>query len=321
MEKQFSRAQKKAQKGVEALPLVREVDSEFQQSAEAQESQVPPQASQDSLPCAQGNFQDSSQGVSDPVRPGPSASFTPTAAGLRPQDGLGWPSQIDFQSLFTDALAKAIASGLQQGSRGSGLQAGWAPAAPPPIPASAAHCHTEEVSSDESGAGDAEQQDPEFSEDEEVVPDRPAFSTLFRLEVFKTLLRKAKIATNMGRIVNPVYQGSGSSQPHGELFAVPAPDQDFIPCPELFKDVIKKQWEAPGVLSAPSGHDKRLYCADPVLEGLLNLPTVDPPVVSLSSSTVLSSDAVEVLKSDERRAEVTLMCYYSLCFCGSVIYQ
>lgn len=109
----------------------------------------------------------------------------------------------------------------------------------------------------------------------------------------------------MGTIVSPADQAPGALKPHGELFTVPTPDQDFIPCPELFSEIIKRQWDQPGALSAPSGHDKKLYCADPVLDGLLSLPSVDPPVVSLTSSTVVSNDIVEVLKTEDRRAEVT----------------
>ncbi|XP_060547808.1 uncharacterized protein LOC132711896 [Pantherophis guttatus] len=178
------------------------------------------------------------------------------------------------------------------------------PPPPPPLPAQAIQPSLG-APSEVSYSTEGEQVEPEFSDDEEVTPERPAFATLFRPAVFKTLLRKAKAATNMGTIVNPNLQGSSDTQPHGELFAVPAPDHDYIPCPDLFKEVIKRQWESPGVLSAPSGHDKKLYCADPALEALLNLPSVDPPVVSLSSSAVLSSDAVEVLKADERKTEVS----------------
>lgn len=173
---------------------------------------------------------------------------------------------------------------------------GWQPQPfTQPIPRPLPLTHQESVSSEDSWQAEGDPGDPEFSEDG-VLPDKPAFATLFRPSVFRTLFRKAKTATNMGSIVNPQDQDQGALKPQDKLFAVPTPDHDFIPCPELFSEVIKRQWDQPGALSAPTGHDKKIFCADPVLEGLLTLPMVDPPVVGLTSSTVLSNDVVEVLR-------------------------
>ncbi|XP_060544857.1 uncharacterized protein LOC132711013 [Pantherophis guttatus] len=104
LEKQFSRAQKQAQLAGEVV-------------LESSSPQLDPLGSETTHLASQDMPSDLPQAPMLPDKPGPSASFTPTAAGLRPQEALGWAPQLDFQALFTDALAKAITSGLQQGGQ------------------------------------------------------------------------------------------------------------------------------------------------------------------------------------------------------------
>lgn len=81
------------------------------------------------------------------------------------------------------------------------------------------------------------------------------------------------------------------------------PGKDFIPCLQLFSDMLQSPWTQPGAMMAPSSQDKKLYCSALELDGLLDLPVVDPPVASLSSS-VLSTYALDGLKSEDREAEL-----------------
>lgn len=92
--------------------------------------------------------------------------------------------------------------------------------------------------------------DLEFSEDEGLWPDRPAFTGLFRPSVFKSLLHKAKVATNIGVFEDHSDQSQGSAAPHDYLFMVPKQEQEFIPCPKLFSEVIQRPWSQPGSLAA-----------------------------------------------------------------------
>lgn len=57
-------------------------------------------------------------------------------------------------------------------------------------------------------------------------------------------------------------------------------------------------------MTAPSSLDKKLFCAAPELDSLLELPAVDPPVANLSSSSMLSTDALDGLKSEDRKTEL-----------------
>lgn len=141
--------------------------------------------------------------------------------------------------------------------------------------------------------GDYDLRDLEFSEDEGMLPDRLAFTALFCPSVFKSLLHKAKVTTNMWVAESPADQPQGSHHPHDELFAVPSTAQEFIPCPKLFAEVIQRQWSKLDSLAMLSGHDKKLYCMAPDLEGILQLPSVDTPVASLTSSIVFHSGGLE----------------------------
>lgn len=155
---------------------------------------------------------------------------------------------------------------------------------PVPIHASNAPDSPKHVSSHSEGSILEEDYhgDLEFSEDEGMVLDTPASAGLFRPSVFKSLLHKAKLTTNMGVEGISSTQDLDSSNPHNGLFRVPKPEQDFIPCPALFSEVIQRPRNQPGLLAGPNTHDKKFYCAAPNLDVLLQLPLVDAPVASLS---------------------------------------
>ncbi|XP_060550761.1 lamina-associated polypeptide 2-like [Pantherophis guttatus] len=135
------------------------------------------------------------------------------------------------------------------------------------------------------------------------MPDSPAFTGLFRPAFFKSLLHKAHLTTNLGvpgevRTSSPATVG-----PHNALFKSSKPEKDCIPCPQLFTDVIQNSWGQPASLTTPSSLDKKLYCSAPELDDLLTLPAVDQPVTSLSSASVISTDALDGLKAEDKRTE------------------
>lgn len=213
-------------------------------------------------------------------------------------------NQLNIHSMLSDALAKILAAGLQQcvnpgpSTSVQPTMHGRLPDKPTTL------AHREYVSSEDSEAGEEYPDEMEFSEDEDLLPEQPVFTGLFKPSVFKSLLRKAKATTKFG-LVPPTAEGAASAKAlHDRLFQVAKPDKDVIPCPPLFSEVVQSGWAQPGSLMAPSGLDKKLYCVAPELEDLLALPLVDAPVAALASSSVLSGNMVDGLRSEDRKAEL-----------------
>lgn len=213
---------------------------------------------------------------------------------------------MNFQSVLSDALAKILAAGLQQGI---GVPQTHTLPSPAPVPVNqkvtpTITSHAEGASSEESEGGETYPEEVEFSEDEGLPPDKPVFTGLFCPSVFKSLLHKAKVSTKFGIAEVSPDSAAQSSAPHDAVFQVSKLDHDVIPCPPLFIDVIKTAFGQPGSLTAPSGLDKRLYASTSELEDVLSLPSVDPPVASLSSSSLMTSDIVDGLKAEDRKMEL-----------------
>lgn len=234
----------------------------------------------------------------------PEATFTPMAAGLRTPDPPPVGPQLDLQGMLSMALSNILVAGLQDASQvpHSGLAQSVVLSQPTHRSRSP---HQRET--DSSGGSDQAEEFPEdleFSEDEGLVPDAPAFIGLFCPALFRSLLHKARLTTNLGA----VRVQSATSQPetglHDALFKQAKQEKDYIPCPQLFADVLQTPWGQPGSLTTPSNLDKKVYCPAPELEALLDLPTVDAPVAALASPSVISSDPLDVLKSEDRRAEL-----------------
>uniref|UniRef100_A0A2D4HWM5 Uncharacterized protein n=1 Tax=Micrurus lemniscatus lemniscatus TaxID=129467 RepID=A0A2D4HWM5_MICLE len=70
--------------------------------------------------------------------------------------------------------------------------------------------------------------------------------------------------------------------------------------------MVQRQWVQPGTYPNPSESDKRYYNVVTDLTEVLQLPMVDGPLTALTSSTFLSQDTVDTLKTEDRRAELTL---------------
>lgn len=83
-------------------------------------------------------------------------------------------------------------------------------------------------------------QEPDLSDDEGLPSEQPAFTGLFPLALFKSLLLK---------VVNTAQFGSGSAETIpptscgslDPMFVEPIKPVDSIPAPSLFLDVVRKQ--------------------------------------------------------------------------------
>lgn len=239
-------------------------------------------------------------------RRAPEATFTPTAAGLRAGEGQCAGPPLDLQNMVSEAISRIFVAGIQHATH----LAPTSTAVKPQVPAATLGT-SGSPSAQESNHSEGSLQDKEYlgefdlSEDKALALDLLAFPGLFRSSLFKSLLHKAKVTTNMGIVMAPVSQATDTSALHGNLFRVPKPEHDFVPCPDLFTEVIQWPWDQPGSLAGPSGHDKKLYCSAPELDALLQLPAVDASVTSLTSSSVISNDIGEGLKMEDRRAEMS----------------
>lgn len=319
LEKQFSKAQRQAQQVQCPQMLEGEVDHQEcsaavgpqeEDLAEELQLEVPEQhrgLAQPSCNLEQCRSRSRSPSVvshrSRTSRSAPEATFTPTAAGLREEAGPSMGPPVDFNLLFTQAISNIFQAGLHQ-TAGRPLLQGCASA----VPSTMQYVPVHQPSTVYSATSDHVREDDmvddfELSEDEEVVQEKPAFPGLFKPSMFKSLLRKAKIATNMDSSLNQA-SSSQSKGPTSNLFLVPEPDHDFVPCPDLFSQVIQKPWEHPASLSGPNSFDRKLYCSAPELDALLQLPSVDEPVASLTSSTILVGEAGDGLKFEDKRAEM-----------------
>lgn len=319
LERQFNRAQRQVQSG--RCPS-------FSQSAVAQQSVIDALATQetDNVTWSQNNLtfgpqdqpelavqegfdqQGHTQSGCMPLHPQrpptiPEATFTPTAAGFPVGEGHTGGQPFDFQSLVSQAITHLFQAGLQQTSYlipSEVCASSICPASlAPPQPSAQAFGHLEEPLQDE-----VYLEDFELSDNEEMIPDKPTFPGLFRPSLFKSLLHKTKMATNMGQGLDQPSTSQSQPDPNGNLFLVSKPDYDFVPCPDLFSQVIQRPWEHPGSLPGPNSFDRKLYCSAPELDALLQVPSVDEPVASLTSSSVLVSEVGEGLKLEDKQAEL-----------------
>lgn len=131
-------------------------------------------------------------------RPPPEATFTPTTVGLRTGDGLQPALSRDIQALVSQTISRILTSGPNQGLHCPPMHVA---SYPQPHAYAVPHCdysyRQESFHSDES-VWDDEHGDKEFLDDEDLAPDRLSFTGLFCPSVFKSLLHKAKVTTNMG---------------------------------------------------------------------------------------------------------------------------
>lgn len=80
--------------------------------------------------------------------------------------------------------------------------------------------HRDSASSAGSDHGEDCSDDIEFSEDEGLMPDSPAYTGLFRPALFKSLLHKARLTTNHGAGNEQPSTSQAEVGPHDALFKV-----------------------------------------------------------------------------------------------------
>lgn len=90
---------------------------------------------------------------------------------------------------------------------------------------------------------------------------------------------------------------------HFFQYKVPKVEQEFIPCLQLYTEIIQWPWSQPGSLATMSGLDKWLFCSAPKLQDLLTLSSVDALIAALTSSSVFSNYIVDGLRSEDRKPE------------------
>lgn len=71
------------------------------------------------------------------------------------------------------------------------------------------------------------------------------------------------------------------------LFTESVTEQEVVPSPKLFVDVLQSQWNQPGATSVSSSMDQKMYTVEQELEDLFKLPTFDVPMASLASSLLI----------------------------------
>ncbi|XP_034262888.1 uncharacterized protein LOC117658879 [Pantherophis guttatus] len=250
----------------------------------------------------------------------PEATFTPTAAGLRPrerqQTEKSCPKEPEISPeirlIIAEAIAQGIAAGMQrnqQAASGNTPQQGQSSApnnpkdvaAPPRALSPASSMFSQESLSD-----DEEHQGSMLSEDKGGTTDTLGFTGLFRPALFKTLLHRAKATARIGGDPSVSDPASGLSDPNSLVFSEPTTDNEEIPSPKLFLDAVQRQWAQPGAYPGPNVTDKRFYNVAPTLAAALEIPTIDEPVAALACVNMITNDPDEGLNPEDRKAEISL---------------
>lgn len=146
----------------------------------------------------------------------------------------------------------------------------------------------------------------DLSEDEGLPPNQPAFTGLFPQALFKSLLFKAINTAHLGSTLSTPPLPPSSQEALDPLFVEPPRAVDSIPTPQLFLDVIKKQWTLPGSASAPTATEHKNFNMAPDVASLLQTPTVGAPVVALLPNADIPGDPDEGLGPDEWRSDQVL---------------
>lgn len=123
----------------------------------------------------------------------PEATFTRMAAGLCAVDPP--PPQLDMQTLLS-----ILAVGMHQASQTPQQLPDWEEFHGPATHQPRSHHKGDTDSLTDSDQGEDCPEVLEFSDNEGLAPDVPAFIGLFRPALFKSLLHKARLTTNLGTV-------------------------------------------------------------------------------------------------------------------------
>uniref|UniRef100_A0A8C6X389 TATA box-binding protein-associated factor RNA polymerase I subunit D n=1 Tax=Naja naja TaxID=35670 RepID=A0A8C6X389_NAJNA len=267
----------------------------------------------------QGGFRAVPWQEQEDSRPGVEATFTPTAAGLRPAE----PSELDIpvkiRLLVDRAIRKGISKGIQQlachssevseasvippreqvallSERGSLIQEHVSPVVSAYAPS---------VSAAPSLARETEKWKSDMSEDEDLTPEIPEFAGLFKPTLFSRLLFKARNTANLKEADDEDSAVQPPMEPDG-LFGEPTMRNEVVPSPRLFLKVVQKQLESPTSGLNPLSTNCRFFNVGPELTKSLQVPMVDAPVAALASTSTAPCDLEDVLKAEEERIEQSL---------------
>lgn len=125
--------------------------------------------------------------------------------------------------------------------------------------------------------------------------------------MFRSLLFKAQNTTRLGVPSTRPDPVSALADPSASVFQQPTVCSESIPAPKLFTDVIQKQWSFPSTGPVPNSLNKRFYNVADKFSSILQVPSVDSPVVALASSFPVTGPAEESLKPEDKRAERSLI--------------
>ncbi|KAK9401019.1 hypothetical protein NXF25_011733 [Crotalus adamanteus] len=230
----------------------------------------------------------SGRGITGQDTSGPQATFTPTAAGLRPPENQALNPNL-LQSMIAQAVAQFMASNTPQ-----------------PPPQATHHSQSpdwmDDPASDLESTG-AEQAGLILSEDEGIAPYEPTPPVgLFDHSFFNSLLLKACTTANLAQEQEnpPISQG-----PHA-IYTEPSVSQNHIPCPPLFLNIVQKQWEKLGSPLSPGAVERTLFNVAPSLTSLLEIPEIDEPLNSLFPKSNIPGDINEALRAEDKKIESAL---------------
>lgn len=231
---------------------------------------------------------------------GHEAMFTPAVAGTsHMEQEERWSAE--FQSFMHNAFRQFMSS------KGQGS---FYPPPPPSIPPSQMERSTapgsgvSETSSHlgEEGSVDLEMADTPLSEDEEAAPEQASSSGLFDPSLFRSLLLKAVATVNL-TLVQEEKPSTSTSQESNPLFAEKVVEDTQVPCPQVFRASVEKQWNALATPPSPNSSEKKLFNVSPSFASLLEVPSVDIPLTSLFSTSAIPGDMAEALKAEDKKFE------------------
>ncbi|XP_070607231.1 uncharacterized protein [Erythrolamprus reginae] len=225
----------------------------------------------------------------------PLATFTPTAAGLRPQTGSWQHVPPDLQEMFANVYAQGVNAGTGQQVNRPQTQARNLWPIPPPSGLGSL--------SEDPDFGEDSDKEYEFSEDENT-PEQQPVAGLFKPTLFRTLLFKAKQVMDLQGAAKTPEAETGKTS--ASLLREPQPESDHIPASHIFVEGVKKPWQHPAAAQGPSNLERKFYTFDEEVEKLLEFPPIDQPVVTLVSSALVLSETGESLKPEDRKAETLL---------------
>ncbi|XP_070605564.1 uncharacterized protein [Erythrolamprus reginae] len=263
-------------------------------------------------PSAEGDSRQGNERASEPApkraKPTSEATFTPTAAGLRPRETQEPEITPQMRLIISQAIAQGIAAGIQQKQQAASdntLHQGQPTVRESSRDLLALHSPASSIHSRKNLWDDEEQTEARLYEDEGGAAERPAFTGLFNPVLFKTLLYKAKATAGIGE---PATSDASLalSEPNSLVFSEPAIEKEEIPTPKLFMDVVQRDWALPGSHLTLSGMEKQLYNMASNFTTALEMPTIDGPVMALASPTFMSNDTDDALNAEDKRSEVTL---------------